>query len=170
MSSLVVLVGAAGSGKSTFARRHFRPTQVVSADACRALVSDEPLDQSASEDAFDLLRCIVRKRLRRRLLTVVDATSVREADRAPLLALARTNDVRPVAVVFDLPLDVCLEQNRSRVEGRVPDRVVREQVADLRDGLERLGEGFSLVHKLSSREEVRSAEVMCESAPVSDTD
>ena len=30
---LVVLIGASGSGKSTFAARHFLPTEVVSSDA-----------------------------------------------------------------------------------------------------------------------------------------
>ncbi len=103
-------------------------------------------------------------------MTVVDATSVREADRAPLLALARTSGVPAVAIVFDLPLDMCLERNRSRRVGRVPDRVVREQFEDLQDGLRRLEEGFGVVHRLSSPEDVTAAEVMCGFAPVSDTD
>lgn len=169
-SSLVLLVGPAGSGKSTFARRHFRPTEIVSSDACRALVSDEPFDQSASEDAFALLHYITRARLRGRMLTVVDATSVREADRAPLLVLARTNGVPAVAIVFDLPLETCLERNRSRAEGRVPDRVVLQQSEDLRNGSSGLEEGFSAVHRLSSPEDVDSATIMCGFASVSDTD
>ncbi|WSQ64307.1 AAA family ATPase [Streptomyces sp. NBC_01216] len=74
--SLVVLIGATGSGKSTFARRHFKPTEVVSSDFCRGLVADDENDQSASRDAFDLLHYIVGKRLAAGRLTVVDATSL----------------------------------------------------------------------------------------------
>lgn len=74
--SLVVLVGTSGSGKSTFAATHFHPTEVISSDACRAMVSDDANDQSATNDAFDLLEYIAGKRLDRGRLTVVDATNV----------------------------------------------------------------------------------------------
>ena len=85
---LVVLVGVSGSGKSTFARAHFKPTEVVSSDFCRGLVADDENDQSATPDAFDVLHYIVGTRLRRGLLTVVDATNVQQAARASLVALA----------------------------------------------------------------------------------
>ncbi len=56
--SLVLLVGASGSGKSTFAAKHFKPTEVLSSDWCRAAVSDDPNDQGATKDAFELLHFI----------------------------------------------------------------------------------------------------------------
>ena len=74
--SLVVLVGASGSGKSTFARRHFKPTEILSSDFCRGLVADDENDQSASRDAFDVLHYIAGKRLAAGRRTVVDATSL----------------------------------------------------------------------------------------------
>ena len=86
---LVVLVGVSGSGKSTFARTHFKPTEVVSSDFCRGLVADDENDQSATPDAFDVLHYIVGTRLRRGLLTVVDATNVQQDARASLVKLAR---------------------------------------------------------------------------------
>jgi len=86
---LVVLIGASGSGKSTFARAHFRPTEVISSDFCRGLVADDENDQSATQDAFDLLHYIAGKRLAAGRLTVVDATSVQPEARRPLVALAR---------------------------------------------------------------------------------
>jgi ABC-type phosphate transport system ATPase subunit len=58
--ALVVLIGPSGSGKSTFAKAHFLPTEIVSSDACRGIVSDDENDQSATEEAFDLLHYIVR--------------------------------------------------------------------------------------------------------------
>src|SRR5919204_4075262 len=91
--SLVVLVGVSGSGKSTFAREHFRPTEVVSSDFCRGLVADDENDQSATPDAFDVLHYIVGTRLRRGLLTVVDATNVQRPARQALVTLAREHDV-----------------------------------------------------------------------------
>src|ERR1700686_619831 len=98
--SLVVLVGATGSGKSTFAREHFKSTQIVSSDACRGVVSDDENDQAATKDAFDLLHHIAAVRLRRGLLTVVDATNVQPKAREALVKVARDHDVLPVAIVL----------------------------------------------------------------------
>src|SRR6185503_4222294 len=92
---LVVLVGPSGSGKSSFARKHFRPTEIVSSDVCRGLVSDDENDQSATKPAFEVLHTIVEKRLQRERLTVVDATSVRREDRKSLVQIARMFHVLP---------------------------------------------------------------------------
>src|ERR1700750_3152169 len=105
--SLVCLIGASGSGKSTFAARHFLPTEVISSDFCRGLVADDENDQSASEDAFAVLHEIRSRRLARSRLTVVDATNVQKEARAPLLRIARDHDLFTVAIVLDPPGDVC---------------------------------------------------------------
>src|SRR6187551_153497 len=101
--SLVVLIGASGSGKSSFARQHFLPTEVLSSDFCRGLVSDDENDQAATGDAFEVLHFIAGKRLAAGRLTVVDATNVQPEARRPLVALAREHHVLPVAIVLDLP-------------------------------------------------------------------
>ncbi|MFD8411382.1 polynucleotide kinase-phosphatase [Streptomyces sp. NPDC059650] len=162
--SLVVLIGATGSGKSTFARRHFKPTEVISSDHCRGLVSDDENDQSASKDAFDVLHHIAGKRLAAGRLTVVDATSVQQEARRQLVRLAREYDVLPVAVVLDLPEQVCAERNAARPDrAHLPRHVIQRHRRELRRslrGLER--EGFRTVHVLRSVEEVEKAEVVRE--------
>src|SRR5881394_1808101 len=105
--SLVVLIGPSGSGKSTFARRLFKPTEILSSDFCRGLVSDDENDQAATPDAFDVLQYVADKRLARGLLTVIDATNVQPESRRPLVQLAREHDVLPVAIVLRLREDVC---------------------------------------------------------------
>ena len=105
--SLVVLVGPSGAGKSTFARRHFRPTEVLSSDFCRALVRDDEADQAATEDAFAVLHFIAARRLAAGRLTVVDATNVQPEARKPLVNLARQYHCIPVAIVLDLPEKLC---------------------------------------------------------------
>src|SRR5213082_33369 len=100
--SLVVLVGVSGSGKSTFARRHFLPTEVLSSDGCRAMVSDDETNQAVTPEAFALLHYVAAQRLALGRLTVIDATSVQPEARAPLVALARKYHVLPVAVVLNL--------------------------------------------------------------------
>ncbi|MCZ2827577.1 polynucleotide kinase-phosphatase [Modestobacter sp. VKM Ac-2986] len=163
--SLVVLIGASGSGKSTFARRHFLPTQVLSSDVCRGLVSDDENDQAATADAFAVLQFIAATRLRAGKLTVVDATSVRKEDRASLVQLARDHDVLPVAIVFDVPEGVCLERNATRTDRQLDRSVIARQRADLRRGLSGLGrEGFRKVHRLGSVDEVESAVISYERA------
>ncbi|MEU3516785.1 polynucleotide kinase-phosphatase [Streptomyces sp. NPDC006654] len=162
--SLVVLVGASGSGKSTFARRHFKPTEVISSDFCRRLVSDDENDQSASGDAFDVLHYIAGKRLAAGRRTVVDATSVQQDSRRQLIDLAKRFDVLPIAIVLDVPEEVCAERNAARADrADLPRRVVQRHIRELRRSLRHLErEGFRKVHILRGVEEIESATVVTE--------
>jgi protein phosphatase len=158
--SLVVLVGPSGCGKSSFARAHFRPTEVLSSDFCRGLVSDDENEQSATNDAFDVLRYIAGKRLSRGLLTVVDATNVQPESRKPLVELAREHDVWPVAVVLNLPERLCHDRNAARPDRDFGPHVVRQQSQQLRRSLRGLQrEGFRYVYELRSPEEVAQAQI-----------
>jgi protein phosphatase len=156
--SLVVLVGPSGSGKSTFARRHFKPTEVLSSDYCRGLVADDEGNQAATNDAFEVLHFIAAKRLAAGRLTVVDATNVRPEDRKPLVTLAREHHCLPVAIVFDLPEKLCQERNAARLDRDFGPHVIRGQRSALRRGLRGLKrEGFSHVFTFESPEEVEAA-------------
>ncbi|WP_460113722.1 polynucleotide kinase-phosphatase [Streptomyces platensis] len=162
--SLVVLIGATGSGKSTFAARHFKATEVISSDFCRGLVSDDENDQSASGDAFDVLHFIVAKRLAAGRLTVVDATNVQSEARTQLVRLAREHDVLPVAIVLDVPEQVCAERNATRADrAGLPRRVIQRHQRELRRSLRHLErEGFRKVHHLRGQGEADAAEVVRE--------
>ena len=158
--ALVLLVGPSGSGKSTFGRKHFLPTEVISSDFCRGLVSDDENDQGATRDAFALLHEIVRKRLARGRLTVVDATNVQPESRKPLIALAREYHVIPCAIVFNLPESVCQKRNEGRPDRQFGPHVVRNQAQQLRRsmrGLER--EGLRNVFTMSTLEDIDAAVV-----------
>src|SRR3954464_9093811 len=158
--SLVVLIGATGSGKSSFARAHFAASEVLSSDSCRAMVSDDENDQSATGDAFDVLNFIAGKRLERGRLTVVDATNVQPEARRQLVALAREHDVLPVAIVLDLPERVCLDRNAGRPDRDFGPHVVRRQRDMLRRSLRGLQrEGFRNVHVLKTPDDVDSATI-----------
>jgi protein phosphatase len=153
--SLVVLIGVSGSGKSTFGRTHFKPTEVISSDFCRGIVADDENDQSATPQAFELLNHIVGLRLAAGRLTVVDATNVQPEARKKLVALAREHDVLPVAIVLDLPERLCLERNAGRLERDFGAHVIRRQRDQLRRGLSGLQrEGFRTVHVLKDPDEV----------------
>jgi protein phosphatase len=158
--ALVVLIGPTGAGKTTFARRHFRPTEVLSSDFFRGLVSDDENDQSATTDAFDALHYIAGKRLAAGRLTVVDATNVQAEARRPLLSLARAHHCLPVAIVFNLPEQLCLERNRARPDRQFGPYVVRQHRQQLRRSLPVLQrEGFRYVYVLTSLEEVEAATI-----------
>jgi protein phosphatase len=157
--SLVVLIGASGSGKSTFARKHFKSTEIISSDYCRGLVSDDENNQAATRDAFEVLHFIVRKRLAAGRLTVVDATNVQSESRKPLIDLAREFHCLPVAVVLNLPERLCHERNAQRPDRNFGPHVIRQQVTNLRRSLRQLQrEGFRHIHVFSTPEEVESAE------------
>ncbi|UFQ18647.1 MULTISPECIES: polynucleotide kinase-phosphatase [Streptomyces] len=162
--SLVVLVGATGSGKSTFARRHFKPTEVIGSDFCRGLVADDENDQSASGDAFDVLYYIAGKRLAAGRRTVVDATNVQSDSRKRLIELARQYDVLPIAIVLDVPEDVCAARNATRADrAGLPRRVIQRHQRELRRSLRHLErEGFRKVHVLRGVEEIDGARLVTE--------
>lgn len=159
--SLVVLVGASGSGKSSFARQHFKETEIISSDYCRGLVSDDENDQTCSGDAFDVLHYIASKRMKRGRLTVVDATNVNPQDRAQLVKIARENYFLPVAIVLDMPWQLCHDRNKDRPDRQFGKHVVMRHTGALRRNLRSLrkDEGFTNVHILSSPEDVEKVKI-----------
>lgn len=162
-TSLVVLVGCSGSGKSTFARAHFGKTEVLSSDFFRGLVGNDENDQSVSADAFGALHDVLRRRLARGLLTVVDATNVEEAGRRQLLAVARDTDVMAVAIVLDLGVATSHARNQERPDRQFGRHVVARQHAALRGALRQLDrEGFHRVYVLKSEDEVARASIVRE--------
>lgn len=158
--SLVVLIGATSSGKSSFAQKHFRPTEVLSSDFCRGILADDENDQSVTKDAFELLHYIAAKRLQAGRLTVVDATNVQREARAPLVKLAREYHVLPVAVVVNPPEKVLIERHKTRADRDFGLHVIRQQNQSLRrsiGGLQK--EGFRHVFVLNSLEEIETAQI-----------
>jgi len=168
-NSLVVLVGPAGSGKSTFCAAFFRPAQVVSSDECRALVSDDATNQQVSSHAFELMHFLVEKRLLLGRLTVCDATNLEPGARRPLMRLARRFGFNAIAIVFDLSLDTCIARNAGR--GRVvPEDALfhqhrmleRAKTSVLREGFDqvivlRQSSNEGLVVKISPRARINRA-------------
>ena len=158
--AIVALVGPSGSGKSSFARKHFRATEVLSSDFCRGLVSDDENSQAATNDAFEVLHFIASKRLAAGKLVVIDATNVQPEARKPIVALGREYHCLPVAIVFDLPEKLCQERNRNRPDRDFGPHVIRQQSQQLRRSLRALErEGFRRVHVLRSPDEVDAAEI-----------
>ncbi|MEM8914089.1 MAG: polynucleotide kinase-phosphatase, partial [Planctomycetota bacterium] len=153
--SLIVLVGPSGSGKSTFGAKHFLPTEVLSSDVCRGLVSDDANDQSATSDAFDVLHFIASKRLAAGRLTVIDATNVQPEARRGLIALARQYHVLPVAIVFNVSEKVCAARNETREDRNFGPHVIRKQRSQLRRSMRGLKrEGFRHVTVLETPQEI----------------
>jgi predicted kinase len=161
---LVLLIGASGAGKSTFAARSFKATEILSSDAYRALVSDDEADQQATPAAFDVLHRVAAHRLGSGLLSVVDATNLRRADRTGLLKLAHTAGRPVTAIVLDLPERLCQERNELRPDRRVDPAVVGRQVHQLHELLatadELLAEGFASVTTLVGQLEIDQARVV----------
>ncbi|MFY9608858.1 MAG: AAA family ATPase [Blastocatellia bacterium] len=150
-NTLIVLCGPAGCGKSTWAARRFAPTQIVSSDWCRGIVSDDRSNQKATPQAFQLMNFIIRQRLALGRLTVADATSVKRQDRKQFLKLARAFNFHAALVVFNIPLDVCLARNSKR-DRVVPRQAIALQHAMLEAALSTISsEGFDLTFVLDER-------------------
>jgi len=158
---VVALIGSTGSGKSTFAEKHFKPTEVLSSDFFRGLVSDDENDQSATGAAFDSLYYIANKRLETGRLTVIDATNVQKSAREQVLRLAKEQNCHAVAIVLDFPPEVCLERNNQREGRNYPAHVIQNHTRDLKRSLRHLKkEGFRFVYILHSPEEAAAVEIV----------
>ena len=158
--SLVTLIGASGSGKSSFAKKHFQPFEVISSDFCRGLVSNDENSQDASRDAFDVLHYIASKRLAAAKLTVIDATNVQREDRKYYVNLAREYHCLPVAIVLNLPENVCHQRNQQRPNRQFGSYVVQRHVQNLKRSLRGLQkEGFRYVYVLNSIEEIEAVTI-----------
>ncbi|HEY7834963.1 MAG TPA: polynucleotide kinase-phosphatase [Ktedonobacterales bacterium] len=158
--SLVVLIGATGSGKSTFAARHFKPTEILSSDYFRGVVGDDATDQSYTKPAFEALHFLAGLRLRLGKLTVVDATNVKPQDRAHLVRIAREHDLLPVAIVLNIPEAVCVARNAARTDRQIGAHVVHNHRLALRRGLHGLErEGFRYISIFDSSEAADAASV-----------
>lgn len=158
--SLIVLIGASGAGKSTFAHRHFKSTAILSSDYFRGVVSDDETSKEATKDAFDILHYITAKRLAAGKLTIIDATNVQPESRKPLINLAKQYHCFAVAIVFNLPESVCHERNKQRPNRQFGSHVVRNHTRSLKRSLKNLKrEGFRFIYKLSSVEEIEAVEI-----------
>ncbi|HEV3440528.1 MAG TPA: polynucleotide kinase-phosphatase [Gemmata sp.] len=169
--ALVLLIGPSGCGKSTFARRHFKPTEVLSSDFFRAILADDDTDQTVSADAFELLHLVCAKRLAAGRLTVIDATNVRRESRKPFVEMARKYHVQLTAVAFNFPADFCHARNQQRPDRTFGPHVTRRQVDDLKRSLGKLeDEGFRRVFVLNTEEEVSAADLKRYPLPVNKRD
>ena len=159
--ALVALVGISSSGKSSFAKTHFLDTEIVSSDRCRGIVSNDENSMEATKDAFELVDYIVRKRLQRGLLTVIDATHVQRDSRKSILKAARDYHCMPVAIVVNTPMDVCLERHSKRPDRDFSPQVLKTQQRQLKSTLKQLKrEGFRYIYRLDSLEDISNAKIV----------
>lgn len=159
---VVVLVGAAGAGKSTFAARHFAPSEVLSSDALRAIVSGSESDQRATRTAFSILHRQLGKRLNAGRTTVVDATNVISYARRSVLRVAAATRTPVIAIVLDLDPALVIARNAARAGRVVPEAAVRHQLAHLARAaapgvLE--AEGFASVHRIGTAAALDGVEI-----------
>ncbi|SFR10120.1 AAA family ATPase [Desulfoscipio geothermicus] len=125
--SLVILCGPAGCGKSTFARKHFKETQIVSSDRCRAMISDDEENMAVSGKAFKLFHMLIDMRLSFNRLTVADSTALTRPARKRLKKLANKHNFYTTLVLFNFPLELCLKQNASRERTVDPAVILKHQ-------------------------------------------
>jgi protein phosphatase len=160
--SLVVLIGPAGAGKSTFASRHFAAEEILASDAFRELIAGDAADQRATRPAFGWLHRELSRRLAAGRLSVVDATNLERHARRSLTSRARAAGVPTVAIVFDLPADVVLGRNAGRLR-RVGEDVVQRHLASLRTAIDRghiEAERFDVLVRIRLPGEVDAVEIV----------
>ena len=158
---LVALIGASSSGKSSFAKTHFKPTEILSSDFFRGMVCDDENDQNVSNEAFDLLYYAANKRLDNMKLTVIDATNIQQGSRKKILELAREQNVHAAAIVLNLPEEILQQRNRERTDRNFPERVIRQHCREVKQSIKHLKrEGFRFVYVLNSLNQLENVEII----------
>ena len=157
---VVALVGVSSSGKTTFAKTHFKPTEILSSDYFRALVSNDENNQQVTRQAFDSLYYIANKRLDLGLLTVIDATNVQRHARSSVMRLAKEHNCFAAAIVLDIPEKIIRERNINRPDRSLTDKIITRQAEQLRQSITQLqNEGFHYVYILSTEEEAANVQI-----------
>ena len=154
---LVVLVGAAGSGKTTLATRLFDSASVLSSDAHRAIVRGDETDQSATRTAFKILHRRLERRLGDRATTVIDATNVTSYARRSLVRRATAAGMPSIAIVLDLDPVLVRARNATRGGRIVPEEVVDRQLGELERSLRTATideDGFAAIHIVRTAQEL----------------
>ena len=158
---LVAMIGGTSSGKTTFAKKHFRSTEVLSSDFFRGIVCDDENCQSISADAFDLLFYAADKRLSNMKLTVIDATNIHKEDRKKIIDLAREQNVHAAAIVLNLPEEILQERNKARQDRNFSERVIRQHCHDAKRSIKNLKrEGFRFIYVINSLEQLENTEIV----------
>lgn len=142
--ALVILCGGSGSGKSTWARKHFASSQIVASDNCREAILDDAANQSANDDVFALFHQLIEFRLKHRRFTVADSTALKPKARAGLLALAQKWKVPTIVIAFDVPLDEAKRRDARRERRNVGERVVERHRQQFEQALVELKKEKSL--------------------------
>ncbi|MDR0435102.1 MAG: polynucleotide kinase-phosphatase, partial [Gracilibacteraceae bacterium] len=159
--AVVALMGVSGSGKSTFAQKYFKPTEVLSSDYFRALISDDENNQFVTSQAFDTLYYVANKRLELGLMTVIDATNVQKEARASVLHLAKEQNCHAVAIVLDMPEKLCRARNKQRPDRDFGGHVITRQREQLRRSIKFLQkDGFRFVYVLKSEDNIENVEII----------
>ncbi len=159
----MVLVGAAGAGKSTLAERWFADAEILSSDRLRGQISGDPADQSVSRAAFAILHRQLAARLDRGATSVVDATNLDPRGRRALIRYAAAAGTPATAIVLDLPATLVLARNAGRADRVVPEAVVLRQLARLRRIMadDRLrSEGFDRVVRITDPDAVDALRIV----------
>lgn len=159
--ALVALIGASSSGKTTFAKKYFLDTEILSSDFFRGIVCDDQNNQKATSDAFDLLYYAADKRLSRMKTTVIDATNLQPSAREHIISLAKKQNVHSVAIVLNMPEDILLERNSQRADRKLSEKVIKKHISDLHRSIKRLKrEGFRFIYIINSPEEANNIEII----------
>ena len=156
--SVIALVGVSSSGKSTFAKTHFKPTEILSSDYFRAMISDDENNQMVSGEAFDSLYYIANKRLNLGRLTVIDATNIQLESRKRVVNLAKEHNCLAVAIVLDTPEDICHERNNQHTDRSFGNNIITRQKRQL--NIKHIKkEGFHSVYILDNIEDIEIVRV-----------
>jgi predicted kinase len=133
---LYVMIGAPGSGKSTWIANHSNPKtdKVISRDALRFELLDEGEDYFTHEvEVFREFVYLINEAIEQGYNVFADATHISVPSRSKLLSRIDSNPSEINAIFIKKPLEVCLAQNENRkdTQAYVPRSVVGRMHASI---------------------------------------
>ncbi len=140
-------IGVSGSGKSTYLKKYVIENNFtyICPDEIREELTGDAADQSENKKVWEIAYEKLEYAINKKENIIFDSTMVNKKSREEFVKFVKNkteqNEYVLKALVFKVPLDLCIDRNSKR-ERKVPEEVIKRQYEMLTNYKPEIKEGF----------------------------